>query len=133
MMPERSGIVIRGDYLHGRDKDDLAWAVFETAFDRIVAEHGPDMTTWPYEPELKKMGRGETMLGYMPLRNTGMFWGVTELGPRIRHLSMLVPGQSGLEQSPHFGDQMDLFIDWQYKQTPYYPEDFPPFPDETTE
>ncbi len=51
------------------------------------------------------------------------FVAVVEFGNKVRAKSMLVGGQSGHRDSPHFNDQAQRYADKQFKEVPYYKED----------
>jgi acyl-homoserine lactone acylase PvdQ len=121
-MPERSGVILQGDYLHGRDKNDIAWAAFERAYDRLVEEQGPDMNAWKYETRKLRVGD----LLEVDYRSCGAIWIATEFGDRVRSRTMAVSGQSENPNSPHYDDQLDLFVNWELKEMPFYPDEFPP-------
>jgi penicillin G amidase len=125
LLPDKAGIELQGDYLHGRDRHDVAFAAFETVFAELKEAHGEDMSQWPFDNGETEFGE----LGSLPRRNAGTYWLAAELGDTIRAKDLLVPGQSGLQASPHFGDQFELFRDWQYKEMRFLPEDFEPPPD----
>lgn len=118
--PERSGIVLKGDYLDGRDKDAIAFKCFLGALKRLTERHGPNMEEWPYEPPMQDFPH----IGRYPWRQSGTYWMAVELSDPMRVRDMLVPGQCGLQRSPHFNDQVDLFHYWQLKPSRYLPEDF---------
>lgn len=112
LVPEMAGFPLAGDYLHGRDKDALAFGCFEKALGRLLQQHGPDFAKWPYEPQ--KLSLGE--LGEIPNRNCGTFWMAVELSQPMRVFTTMVPGQSERHASPHFRDQYDLHMNWQMKE-----------------
>ncbi|MCP4641651.1 MAG: penicillin acylase family protein [bacterium] len=117
--PERAGIAVQGDYLHGRDPHTIASACFLKALKRLTDEHGPDMEQWPYEPHTREFEH----IGRYPWRQSGSYWMAVELSNPMRVQDMLVPGACGLEASPHFNDQVDLFHFWQLRKTRYLPGD----------
>ncbi|MFK7886352.1 MAG: acylase [Gammaproteobacteria bacterium] len=51
------------------------------------------------------------------------FVAVVEFGERLRAKSMLAGGQSGDPASPHFNDQAQPYVDGQFKDVAFYPED----------
>ncbi|SOE24169.1 Acyl-homoserine lactone (AHL) acylase PvdQ [Spirosomataceae bacterium TFI 002] len=51
------------------------------------------------------------------------FVAVVEFGDKVIAKSMLAGGQSGDPSSPHFDDQVQRYIDVQFKDVPYYKED----------
>ena len=51
------------------------------------------------------------------------FVAVVEFGERLRAKSMLAGGQSGDPDSPHFDDQAQRYVDRQFKDVAFYPED----------
>ena len=51
------------------------------------------------------------------------FVAVVEFGERVRARSILAGGQSNDPQSPHFDDQAQRYIDREFKDVAYYPED----------
>ncbi len=117
---ERAGVELRGDYLHGRDKDEIAFRCFRKVLDDLIEKHGRDMNEWPFNPgEMEVQG-----LSKYPTRTCGTHWTAVDMGPSIRSTNMLVPGQSGLSRSPHYQDQLGLFRDWQLKEFQFAPEDF---------
>ena len=46
------------------------------------------------------------------------------LGTPITTVHILPPAQSEHADSPHYGDQLALFRDWQYKPMKHMPADF---------
>jgi penicillin amidase len=120
LCPDMSGVKLKGDYLHGRSKDDIAYRCLTQVLERLTAEHGPDMSKWPYTAPEMKMGD----LPPFPNRNCGGFWMCTELGKRVRAMDLLVPGQTGHRKSPHWCDQRPLFDAWQLKPTRFNLDEF---------
>ena len=51
------------------------------------------------------------------------FVAAVEFGDRVRAKSILAGGQSGHPDSPHFADQIDPYIQAQFKEVAYYRED----------
>lgn len=47
-----------------------------------------------------------------------------EFGEKIKAKSLLAGGNSGDENSPHFTDQAQMFVNGQFKDVLFYPEDF---------
>ncbi|MCX5771160.1 MAG: penicillin acylase family protein, partial [Candidatus Hydrogenedentes bacterium] len=105
LCPDKSGIKLKGDYLHGRDKDEVAYRCFTNVLDRLTAAHGPDMTKWPYTPPNMSMGD----LPPFPTRNCGGFWMCTELGNPVRAMDLIISGQTAHRKSPHWCDERPLF------------------------
>ena len=120
LCPEASGIELQGDYLHGRDKDEVALDCFKKILKKLTDAHGPDMTQWPYEPHMRNLGN----LARFSERYCGVYWIVSELSQPIRSMDMLVPGQSAQSRSEHYKDQVDLFLNWKFKEVKYLPEHF---------
>ena len=120
LRPDKSGIKLKGDYLHGRDKDEIAYRCFVQVLDRLAAAHGPDMTKWPYKPA--DMGMGD--LPPFPWRNCGGFWMCTELGNPVHAMDLIMSGQSAHRKSTHWCDQRPLFDAWQLKPTRFNREEF---------
>lgn len=118
--PEHAGVVVKNDYLHGRDAKTLVVACFERAMERLIASKGPHIETWTFNPGMMPMGE----LGWFPLRTCGTYWMALEMSDPIRHTDMLCPGQSALHASPHFKDQADLFWHWDYKKMRFAPDEF---------
>ena len=110
------------DYLHGRDKNDVAWAAFERVYAKLVEEHGPDMDLWDYQPRTMRVGD----LLELDTRNCGAIWIATEFGDRVRSETMAVAGQSENPKSPHYDDQLELFQNYELKPMLFYPDEFPP-------
>ena len=120
LCPEKSGVKLKGDYLHGRDKDEISYRCFANVLDRLTTAHGPDMTKWPYTPPEMKMGD----LPPFPARNCGGFWMCTELGNPVRAMDLIISGQSGSKKSAHWCDERPLFDKWQLKPTRFNREEF---------
>lgn len=121
LIPADSGIELQGDYLHGRDKDGVTYEAFEKVVGQLAAEHGPDMGQWPYEP---RKGPSFGPLGDVPSRSVGTYCMAAQLSTPITAVDVLPPGQSEHAESPHYGDQLELFRDWQYKPIKHMPGDF---------
>lgn len=51
------------------------------------------------------------------------FVAVVEFGDKVKAKSMLVGGQSGDPDSPHFNDQVEPYVDCEFKDVAYYRED----------
>lgn len=51
------------------------------------------------------------------------FVAVVEFGEKVKAKSMLAGGQSGDPESPHFDDQVERYINADFKEVPYYRED----------
>ncbi|MGK7391131.1 MAG: acylase [Candidatus Cyclobacteriaceae bacterium M2_1C_046] len=51
------------------------------------------------------------------------FVAVVEFGDKVKAKSILAGGQSGDPESPHFADQVDLYINVDFKDVAYYRED----------
>ncbi|MCB9082090.1 MAG: penicillin acylase family protein [Lewinellaceae bacterium] len=51
------------------------------------------------------------------------FVAVVEFGPRVQARSIVVGGQSGDPNSPHFNDQSEMFCNGEFKTVNFYPED----------
>ncbi len=51
------------------------------------------------------------------------FVAVVEFGERVKAKSLLAGGQSGDPESPHFDDQVDLYVNGEFKDVAYYVED----------
>lgn len=121
LRPETAGFKLKGDYLHGRNPDDVAFACLSRVIGRLTQAHGADLRQWPYEPP-----RHLTLAGVaeFPNRNCGTYWIATELSTPPKSVDMLVPGESERAASPHFQDQFPLFQEWKYKDMPFMPADF---------
>jgi hypothetical protein len=137
LVPERSCIELQGDYLHGRDPNEVVYKAFSIAYDRLVAEQGTDIHQWCFDRGVWKFGPAiddpEAVLGKSPLvvsqRNVGTYWMAVELAPdRIKAFDVLTPGQCGLPDSPHYVDQVPLFADYEMKPMKFYRDELPPYP-----
>lgn len=51
------------------------------------------------------------------------FVAVVEFGEKVKAKSLLAGGQSGDPKSPHFDDQVDLYVNGEFKDVAYYIED----------
>ncbi len=51
------------------------------------------------------------------------FVAVVEFGNRVKAKTLLAGGQSGDPDSPHFDDQVQRYVNQQFKEVAYYPED----------
>ncbi|MFP4089485.1 MAG: acylase [Cyclobacteriaceae bacterium] len=51
------------------------------------------------------------------------FVAVVEFGEKVRAKSLLAGGQSGNPASPHFDDQVDMYVKGKFKEVAYYRED----------
>ncbi|MCP4640569.1 MAG: penicillin acylase family protein [bacterium] len=121
LQPEKSGVRLKQDYLHGRDPGEITYRCFLRVLKKLIAEHGADLEAWPYEPRIRDMKN----VGKIRDHNmAGTYWMAAELSNPMRVMTMLPPGQCELPQSPHFKDQFELFYFYQLKPTRYMPEDF---------
>lgn len=120
LFPEKTEIELTGDYLRGRDKDEVAFDAFMAALDELTQEHGENTAAWPYEPGVIEFdGVGEASS-----RNVGTYCMAAELDTPIRSVNVLPPGQSMLPKSEHYADQVPVFAQWQYKEMKHLPEEF---------
>ena len=55
--------------------------------------------------------------------NGNSFAAVVEFGDRLRARTVLVGGQSNDPNSPHFTDQVELYMSHQWKEIAFYRED----------
>ncbi|MBT3735929.1 MAG: hypothetical protein HOG25_14865, partial [Gammaproteobacteria bacterium] len=51
------------------------------------------------------------------------FVAVVEFGEKVKAKSLLAGGQSGDPESPHFDDQVNRYLDADFKTVAYYDED----------
>lgn len=51
------------------------------------------------------------------------FVGIVEFGDKVKAKSILAGGISGDPNSPHFDDQVDMYINGKFKDVLYYRED----------
>ena len=120
LMPDKAGVTLLGDYLHGRDKAAVVYEAFTTALVKLQEAHGENMTEWPYAIGTIDFGD----IGSVPDRSVGTYCIAAEMTTPIRAVSVLPPGQSQWKASPHYGDQLGLFRDWDYKKIQHQPDDF---------
>lgn len=123
LLPEIAGVPVNGDYLHGRNPNDIAYESFRDVLDALIEEHGPIMGMWPYEP-IPILGGAKDPFGKPLGRDCGTYWMALDMGKMIKGKWMTVPGQCERKDSPHYSDQYDLFLNWQGHDMMFYPEDF---------
>ncbi|MCP4642157.1 MAG: penicillin acylase family protein [bacterium] len=121
MEPDRSGIELIGDYLHGRDKDAVALDCFNRIMADLSEKYGADCRFWPRQPDNMRL---DDVRGF-PKRNCGTYWMAVEFGKTIQARDLLVPGQCEDPKSPNYQDQYAMFMDWQMKDAPFRREDLP--------
>jgi penicillin G amidase len=120
--PDRAGFKLQGEYLHGRDRLELAKTCLNRILDKLTEAHGSNIAHWPYKPE----NLGTPELGPFPNRLCGTYWMACEMTTPIRAFDMAYPGVSALHHSPHFKDQLELFLNWRLRPVPYTMDQFPP-------
>lgn len=136
LAPEQRCIDLQGDYLHGRDPQEVVYQAFTIAYERLAGEHGRDIHQWQYDRGVWKFGDAiddpDAVLGESPLvvpqRNVGTYWMAVELGERIKAYDVLAPGQCGHPDSPHYVDQVPLFGEFTMKPMKFYRDELPPYP-----
>ena len=97
------------DYLAGRTANQVIAAAFDKAFDRMLAERGPDPTRWWFTPG------GIPVPGSTPVPygNRGTYIQIVELWSAPSGRNVLPPGVA--ETGPHSLDQEPLSRAWMYK------------------
>lgn len=111
LFPEKSGVKLEGDYLHGRDPKQLAFQAFKEALNTLEKKFGTDMKAWPYKRKPIKFGNLGTAAG----RSMGTYCMGVELSSPMRAVDLNAPGQCALPASPHYSDQLPLLRDWKYR------------------
>ena len=107
------------DYLNGQTADDVLTATLVSALDTLETRFGsPNPADW-HQPVAKIVW---TPLGVGGVPNTiwmnrGTYNQIVHLGmgPKLYGQNVVAPGQSGDPRSPHFADQLHLYINWHYK------------------
>lgn len=124
-----SGVPPSRDYFNGADPN----AVISTSFDEALAVLGPNPAAWSNQP------RGSITFTHpvvgnvasIPNSNRATYAQIIVLSqPEIQSEDIFTLGQSGFIRlvppngfalDPHFGDQLDLFRQFQYKPMPLWP------------
>jgi penicillin amidase len=131
-------------YLNGEAKDELIVDALHDACDTLETRYGTsDVSQWlsdimwltVNDPVFTEVGNLESpeKLGYvLPFMNRGTYNQITEMPLWIRSnptdppigVNVLPCGQSGFVQypdipSPHAYDQLDLYLDWEFKPMLY--------------
>ncbi len=108
---EKSGVPPRHDYLHGRTHDQVVLDAFRAALGELK-RRSPRMYEWGVGAP---MNERFAPLKPVPQQNRGTYIQIVELGPEVRAISILPPGQSEDPKSPHYSDQLDLSSWWKFK------------------
>jgi acyl-homoserine lactone acylase PvdQ len=121
-----SGVPPSRDYFNGADPN----AVISTSFDEALAALGPDPAAWSNQPRGSITFTHAVIgnVGSVPNSNRATYGQIAVLSqPEIQSENIFTLGQSGFIRlvppngfalDPHFGDQLDLFRQFQYKPMP---------------
>ncbi|MBI4570165.1 MAG: penicillin acylase family protein [Planctomycetes bacterium] len=109
---ENAGVRVKTDFFEGRTRDEVIIEAFRAAVAALVRDRGADPAAWGYDaprinfdplPSIRDANRGTYML-------------LAECSPSgVIAESALPPGQSEDPASLHFGDQLRMFENWEYK------------------
>jgi penicillin G amidase len=132
-----SPVRLKGDYLGGRTADEVMVKALRAAIAELQAEMGADPSKWLHPVKMAsfttKNFRGipqtySELPEYLPMRR-GSVNHIVVLSPAgVRGVDVVPPGQSGVppapgEPSPHFADQVKLFLDFDYKPMHFSEQD----------
>jgi len=108
---EKSAVPPRHDYLRGRTHDQVVLEAFRAAVEELK-QRSPRMYEWAFRAPLNTQF---APLPPVPEQNRGTYIQIVELGPRVRAISILPPGQSENPSSPNYSDQLGLASWWKFK------------------
>jgi penicillin amidase len=126
---KNSPVRLKGDYLGGATADEVMVKALRAAIAELQAEKGSDPAKWLLPVTMASFttsnfrGIPQTyseLPEYHPMRR-GSENHIVVLSPAgVRGVNVVPPGQSGVppapgEPSPHFADQVKLFLDFDYK------------------
>ena len=127
LYPDETALDTAVDYFDG-DRDGVFRAAFREAVAALEDEYGSDVSAWRAEAEVDDLENvvlfgmpvGVGSAGRMPLMNRGTENHFVRMGDEVRAENVLPPGNSGYlapdgEPGPHYGDQLELFLAFDYK------------------
>ena len=114
---DQAGLPLGYDYLEGENLSGAVTDALIAALDDLSAEYGStDPDDW-HQPvaviDFEEVGAGS--VPDIIWMNRGSYNHLARLRGRVEAYNVLPPGQSGNPFSPHFADQLDLYVDWEYK------------------
>jgi penicillin amidase len=125
------------DYLGGLSAEQVMVNALRKAVRELTRTMGPDPQKWllsvemsSYEPNnYLGVTTGTESIRKFPVMRRGTENHIVVLSPSgVRGVDIVPPGQSGVvprvgHPSPHFADQADMFIKFEYKAMHFYPQD----------
>lgn len=98
------------DYLAGRTKETVLLSAFSKAIAKLVAQRGPDVSTWRYRAgRIAFSGMQPVLYG-----DRGTYIQIVELWTDPRGRFIAPPGVSENSNSANFSDQRDLANNWSF-------------------
>jgi penicillin G amidase len=114
---EPGSLPLAHDYLDGQRVRSAVTGALVSALDQLTAQYGPDPRGWlqpvahiTWEPLPLTPAVPDTIW-----MNRGTYNQLVHHGRHLYAKNVVAPGQSGDPDSPHFDDQLQLYVNWRYK------------------
>jgi penicillin amidase len=126
---KQAHVPITGDYLGGKTSEEVMVGALRKTVEELRRTRGEDPSKWLFPVAVHDfettnyldVPQGYTALPKIPSMRRGSENHIVVLSPAgVRGVNVVPPGQSGVPPapgapSPHFADQVDLLLDFEYK------------------